>query len=438
MSPIISSEISVWAWWKKILFRFFFIYLVLQATPWLFSVLPIIRSLLKYYNELIDWAVKICNSKLFHVKSVLVPMISDIDSSWAWAQQWLFLCTALTGCILWSLLDRRRKNYIELNYWLTLFTRYYIAIIAFAYGFQKVFALQIPYPNRSMMATPIGDLLPMRLYWVSIGYSPTYQIFAGLVEVLTGILLLYRKTITLGSLLGVAVFSNLMIINFSYDIPAKIICMNLVVFCLLLAANEYKRIVNFFILNKPAPVSGIYDFYYTEKWMLITRVILKATILTVFVLNFYGQWRKYKIKTSKSKVNPIKSGIYNVVVYAVNNDTILPLITDSMRWQNVIFEKDGQGSIKTADTTFRQLYNRGYFAFKTDTVDHIINFKKGKQDSLMFNGTILSLHYQIPDSNTIQLWGKRKNDSLYILLKKSTMHFQLDEKQFHWLTDYPR
>ncbi len=90
------------------------------------------------------------------------------------------------------------------------------------------------------------------------------------------------------------------------------------------------------------------------------------------------------------------------------------------------------------NTTFRQLYKRGYFNFKTDTASHIINFKKGKQDRTMFTGTILSLHYQIPDSNTIQLWGKRKNDSLYVLLKKSNQHFQLDEKQFHWLTDYPR
>ncbi len=214
--------------------------------------------------------------------------------------------------------------------------------------------------------------------------------------------------------------------------------MNLVAFCVLLAANEYKRILGFFILNKPVPASGLYDFSYSDNWMHVTRFILKTTVIAVFALNFYGQWRKYKTKTSKSKASPIKSGMYNVVVYTVNNDTILPLITDSTGWQNIIFEKDGQGSIKTADTTFRQLYNRGYFTFKTDTVGHIIDFKKGKQDSAMFNGTILSLHYKILDSNTVQLWGKKKNDSLYVLLKRGTVQFQLDKKHFHWLTNYPR
>jgi hypothetical protein len=71
-------------------------------------------------------------------------------------------------------------------------------------------------------------------------------------------------------------------------------------------------------------------------------------------------------------------------------------------------------------------------------VKHVINFKKLQTDSAMYIGIILTMHYQLPDSNTIQLWGKEKNDSLYVLLKRSNRRFQLAEKQFHWLSEYNR
>ncbi len=431
-------DVSVWSLSKKVLFRFFFIYLLLQATPWLLSVFPGIRSSVKYYGELMDWLVKISNAKLFHVKDALVPRISNRDTSWAWAQQWLFLSITIIGCGIWSIWDYRRKNYKELNYWLCLFTRYGLAVIAFRYGIEKLFALQIPFPNQSLLSTPLGDLLPMRLYWVSMGYSSTYQVFAGSMEVLTGIFLIYKNTATLGALLGMAVFSNIMVMNFSYDIPVKILSINLVVFCLYLIANEHNRIVSFFILNKPAPVSHLYDFIYSKKWMRITRIILKVSFILVFAWSFFGLSKKYNAVKSGRKMTAIKPGVYNVLTYAVNSDTIPPTFTNSMRWHDIIFERSGTGSVKTADTSFRQLYSRGYFTFTTDTTNHIINFKKGERDSAMFNGVILSLHYKIPDNNTIQLWGKKENDSLYITLQRSDRHFPLTEKQFHWLTEYSR
>ena len=92
------------------------------------------------------------------------------------------------------------------------------------------------------------------------------------------------------------------------------------------------------------------------------------------------------------------------------------------------------GSINTRDTMFRVRYGRGYFAFDVDSIQPVINFKKSMQDGL----PRLSLRYQVIDSNTIQLWGRQKNDSLFIELKKSNRHFQLAEKQFHWLSEANR
>ena len=148
----------------------------------------------------------------------------------------------------------------------------------------------------------------------------------------------------------------------------------------------------------------------------------------------YDTWKGYKEELNAKGVKPVKPGVYNVTAFVVNNDTIPAFISDSVRWQNVIFEKGPFGSIQTSDTLFRRRYGRGYFTFTADTAKQTLNLKKFPQDSTF----IASFNYEIPDSNTIFLRGKKQNDSLYIELKKSNRHFQLAERQFHWLSEANR
>src|SRR5678816_2514199 len=97
-----------------------------------------------------------------------------------------------------SLLDRKRTRYDRLAFWLRMIVRYYIATAALSYGIIKLFRLQMPFPSMSQLATPLGDLLPMRFSWLFIGYSAPYQFFSGAMETLAGLLLLYRRTVTAG------------------------------------------------------------------------------------------------------------------------------------------------------------------------------------------------------------------------------------------------
>lgn len=444
MTLALQNENDVWPLWKKILFRFFFIYLILRSAPWMWlDNIPGVYSVTKYYNEFIDWIVRISNANIFHVSKVLVKTPGSGDASWNWAQQWLYLCITATGCLIWWFIEHRKKNYIKLNYWLCLIVRYYLVLIAFEYGFSKIFLQQMPFPSQSQMATPVGDLLPMRLAWMFMGYSKGYEFFTGFAEVLVGILLLYRKTITLGVLLALAVFTNVMIINFSYDVPVKLFSINVVVFCLYLLANELNRILCFFVLNKPAAVSSIYYFSYPKKWMYNAAKVFKFLfIVAVFfipILNHGKIKYAYHPASYAPGSNPIKPGFYNVIIYKINNDTIPFSDEDSMRWQNVIFENGAQtGSIKTEDTIFRQRYKRGYFRYKADTSQRTISFRKLPTDSAMRTDVVLFMHYQIPNDSIIQLSGKENNDSLYVVLKRTNHHFQLTEKQFHWMSNYNR
>jgi hypothetical protein len=436
MSSTALPEKHPWPLWRKVLFRFFFIYLIFQIAPWTWlDAIPAVTYVTKYYYQLMDWAVKTANANIFHVRKVLVPFNGSGDTSYGWAQVWLLLSLAVIGCIVWSVLDRKRNDYRKLNYWLCLFTRYFVASVALNYGILKLFALQMPFPSLTMLATPLGDLLPMRLSWMFIGYSAPYQVFSGIMEVLTGLLLLNRRTATLGIMFGTAVFVNVMVLNLTYDIPVKLFSMHIVLMCLFLLANEYNRIACFLFLNRTAIPCNLYDHNFQKRWMRITRIILKIAFILLFVgYTFYNYYDYYKETISVKEVKPIRPGLYDVPVYVVNNDTVPPLLTDSLRWQDIIFEKGGRGSIKTSDTAYRQIYRRAYFYYKTDTLKKLINISRTAADTAF----ILSMHYQLPDSSTIRLWGVRNNDSIYIELRKSKRHFQLAEKQFHWLSEYNR
>lgn len=428
------AEKAEWPLWRKIIFRFFFIYLVLEMAPitWLDRI-PYVTLFTDWYGKLADWATTRANALIWHVRPVLVPENGSGDTSMGWARLWTYLLLALIGCIIWSALDRKRPNYTHLNYWLCLFARYFIIAIALTYGIIKLFGFQMNFPSVHQLATPLGDLLPMRFSWFFIGYSRPYQFFSGAMEVMAALLLLYRRTTPLGVLVATGVFLNVMMLNLCYDIPVKIFSMQMVVVCLFLLVNESGRLIDFFILNKPAPISAIYHFRYTKKWMRLSRIVLKcAFIVLTLVLPFYQSYSEYTATYPPVK-QPVRNGIYAVTEYRLKNQNMLLYPLDTMRWQDVILE-DGGGSVNSRDTIFRQRYHRGYFFYSADNTAHALLFKKHQDDNI----PEFILHYETPDSTTIKLWGLKGNDSLHVTLKRTNRHFQLAEKQFHWLSEKNR
>ncbi len=176
-----------------------------------------------------------------------------------------YLLLALAGCLVWSLLDRKRKSYLQANYWLCTFVRYFLIMMCLGYGINKWYTLQMPFPNQSQLATPLGDFLPMRFSWLFIGYSTPYEMFSGAMEILAGILLLNRKTITLGLCVALAVFTNVMVLNLCYDIPVKIFSIHLVIYCCYLLYNDCKRLVDFFIFNRSVNANTIHHISFPKK-----------------------------------------------------------------------------------------------------------------------------------------------------------------------------
>jgi hypothetical protein len=441
MTTAINPKAGQWSDWKNVLFRFFFIYFLLFINPiGLAPSLPVWNFVQKGYNAIIDSATNLADQHLFHFhpRGIPVPVNDGAgDTSLFWARLWLFVLLAAAGCLVWSVLDRRRKNYERLGYWLRTAIRYYIALMCFQYGIFKVFCIQMPAPSLSQLATPLGDFGPMRLCWMYMGYSQPYQMFSGVAEVVTGLLLLYRRTVTFGLLIGLGVFINVMTMNLSFDIPVKGFSMELTISCLFLLVWDYKRLFAFFALNQSAGGTQLYEPVDSRKGMRIGSLVLKLCFIYFGLGEFlFMTAHRYHDLHKPEMAGPIRRGVYAVRAFVVNGDTIPPSFRDSTRWKDVIFDSKGRGSVNCPDTSFvrKYGYGRGLFHYETTKADHLLTMTRSAADHHL----IMECRYELPDSNTVFLRGRLGQDSLSVVLQRTNRQFQLSEWQFHWVSESNR
>jgi hypothetical protein len=430
-----------WPQWQRLLFGFLFIYLVLQIGPWdWFSQVPYIgpafRHVSGYVNIADIWAVHHANDYVFHVRPTLVPVNGSGDTSYAWTQFYIYLCIAAFGAAVWTLIDWRRPNYDRLAYWLRTLVRYYIAMFAISYGVIKIFALQMGFPTLSQMSTTLGDFLPMRFSWMFIGFSTKYQVFSGLAETVAGLLLLYRRTATIGLLIATGAFLNVVMINMSYDVPVKLFAAHLLFACLFLLAWDAKRLFTFLVLNKAAGPSTSFEPQYRWGWLRIVGWAVKAVLLyAILVPPTKRAWGSFQ-QNRHPAPTAFGRAIYDVKRYELNHNVVPFTAEDTVRWKDIVFDTESSGSIGTTDPRYWQRYRRGYFRYAVDSSNKLLTVWRS---SWRFDSTyVFTARYERPDTATLRLWTKIDNDSVYVELERSKRHFQLAERQFHWLSEYNR
>jgi hypothetical protein len=108
----------------------------------------------------------------------------------------------------------KRKGYnLNLENKIRPIIRYYLALILFIYGFSKVFKAQFYLPEPNLLFTTLGNLDKDILFWSTIGSSRSYSIFLGIIEIIPAMLLLFRKTSFIGSLIATGVLLHVVAIN---------------------------------------------------------------------------------------------------------------------------------------------------------------------------------------------------------------------------------
>jgi hypothetical protein len=350
-----------WKSWEKIAFRIAFIFFICICIPnspeWYKQALSLDWSRL-HYRDLYDIARFGSGINLFG-NTIFGTSLNGYAN-------WIITLgvSAVLG-LAWTLILNWRKvqvdNYDTLYYWLRAIVRYRAAIGIIGFGFTKLLPTQMPYPSTALLNTDFGDFTAQKIYWLSIGIVPWYQVFAGVVEIGAGVLLLFRKTTLLGAILLFGALGDIVYVNFAYDGGVHVYSSYFVLLSAFLIAHYVPQLYRLFILEKTAWQKEYYPAL-TPAWQY-TRYGAKAATFIIFLgLLFYLQYVNflydpYKQPSTKG-VSQLR-GYYDVTEFRLNGEVIPYSPTDTVRWQEATFENWTTLTFKVNKATPLDLSNGG-------------------------------------------------------------------------------
>lgn len=197
------------------------------------------------------------------------------------------------------------------------------------YGWSKIILMQMGVLDYSSALIAFGEKSPMGLLWDFVAYSPGFQILSGVVEVVAGILLIWRRTTWLGGLTGTMAMGFVFLLNMFYDVPVKQLALALAIGCVLVMIPDMPRLWRVVrgraapetTLPRPIPWPRVHA---VTRWIFgsLGVVIALAPAATIFVA----------MPTEKSD-SPLP-GVYRVV-----EDAAAPAdqLAEDERWQEIAF-----------------------------------------------------------------------------------------------------
>ena len=418
-----------WNSFKKFLFRFFFIYFFLYCFPFPFDGFDFLAPVAKPYYNLLDWLIQGAAVKLFHLHAqVAFPTFDKVDDSfYGLVFMYLNFIVSLLMALAWSFLDRNRMNYEKLNQWLILYLRFFLAAYLFGYGFIKVFPSQFQAITASRLTMRVGDQSPMLLAWNFMGYSTTMMKVNGWAEVIAGLLLLFRRTTTLGAILSTGIFSFVVMMDFSFNVFVRLLSCHLLIISLYLVLCDGKRLLNVFILNRPASAVVYAPLISNTRW----RKIFNGALIVLSVCLLYSAVTKgIEAERSFGQSAPEVPlyGIYNTVYFIRNNDTIPPSVTDSLGWKQLVV--DGGSWNQRCRIEFNN-DKRSNCYIETDTTKFTLSIQPGTDSTEKY-----LFHYVIPDTSHLFLKGRWQGDSIEVLMSKYDLNnYLLHREGFKWIKD---
>jgi hypothetical protein len=412
-----------WSPLVRVAFRFVFVYfgLFCLATQISGSLFLLPTSSFRGFGLL--WPMRPITfwiaDQFFGVAEPLVYGRNSGETLFFWVQTfWLFIL-AIVATVVWSVVDRRRENYVTLHKWFHLFIRFALAASMFEYGMTKVIPTQFPQPPLNTLITPVGNLSISALLWTTIGASPVYEIFTGCAELIGGILLLAPRTTMLGALICLADSIQVFALNMTYDIGLKQISFHLILLSLLLLAPEFSRLTNFFFLDRSAGPSMQPPLFHSARSNRIALALQILFGLYLAVTYAYINWTYLYSAGDGSPRSPLY-GIWNVDELSIDGQARPPVLNDYDRsWRRVIFDLPNTVAIQRLDDSFARygvsldVYKNTMALTKGGSKNWKagFTFKRSGDDRLVLDGEMdghkIQAQLQLSDFDTFRLLNSR-------------------------------
>jgi uncharacterized membrane protein YphA (DoxX/SURF4 family) len=364
---------------------------------------------------------------VFHITRPLVYTGSGSgDKTFDWVLAFCMLVIAAVITLVWSILDRRRLNYLTFHKWFRLALRFALASEMFLYGLAKAIPLQMPFPYLTRLLEPYGNFSPMAVLWSSVGASPPYEIFTGCAETLGGILLLTPRTATLGALVCLADMIQVFMLNMTYDVPVKLFSFHLILFSLFLLAPEGRRLINFFLTDRATTASRQTPLFHSaraNRTAVLLQVVFGLYLIGMGIYSGIEPWHTYGGGRPKSALY----GIWNVDEMSVDGQLRPSLLIDQARWRRVVFDFPTLASFQRPDDAFT-----GYRSAINEK-DHTITLTNPADKNWK-----AALTYTRPAPDQLVLAGSMDGHQLEMKLKLMDRDkLPLVNRGFHWINEYP-
>lgn len=277
------------------------------------------------------------------------------DNRWQWSMHLGWIVVGLVIVAVWTALDRNRPNYRSLLGLLGVLARFALALSMLFYGIAKVLPTQMGFmalPANQLQLT--GDTSLFTTLWGFMGASVPYMVVTGLIELTAGVLLLWRRTAILGSLLAIVAMGQVFLLNLFYDVPVKIIAGELLLIAIALTVPYAPNLVRA-ALNRPTatpvpplPVAGA-----GRSWARITGQVLKFGIagILMMVLTASGALMTYVLHTPRSALD----GVWRATSFTIDGAPAGLAQRDPAPWSNVAITlrgNDSNAALKSLSTAY--------------------------------------------------------------------------------------
>lgn len=421
------QEPAVWGAPRRIGYLVLTVFLLFNTVPPLLATIPIVggyvmMALVWVWGLILPW---VGTAVLGFPGPIEFRFTGSGDTTWDWVQMFTTVVLSLGLGIAWALIDHRRASYAGLNRWLMVLTRYTLASSMIGYGLAKVFKSQFPFPGLAALTTTYGDSSPMGLAWRFMGYSEGYNYFTGGAEVLAGVLLLWRRTATLGALTAIGVTANIVALNFFYDIPVKLYSSTLLLMAVYLAGCDGRRLLDLFIRNRPTPALE-WAPYFTRRWAKIGRVAVKSVFCGLLGLSVLGAWEMQQ-EYGDSAPPPPLYGLYAVESFTKDGALQPPLLTNAAQWRQFYVDRHAAGARRMDG-------KRERLGYELDQEAKLFRFEHFQEEG---EPVKFEMKYEETADGLI-LRGPFNKEELVVVLKKiSTSEMLLVSRGFHWINEDP-
>jgi hypothetical protein len=338
---------------------------------------------------LFGWLIRI-TARLFGTGSIEEEIHSDSPSIYILLLL-LFLFSVLSVVLLqfikkWPAIQPRFIRIVE------RIGCYYLVLILLKYGVDKLFKNQFYIPEPNTLFTPFGMLEKDLLYWSTMGTSHFYNVFLAILEILSALLLIFRKTRLAGLVLALGLLLNIAAVNFGFDISVKLYSLFLLFLCLYLLLPWLNRLYRFFFTGSAVPAhvekTGKRGFLYS---------FLEIFILGLIILEVFYPFVRAGTMNRDKLPRPFLYGAYEIKLVVVDNDS-LPLVYSPVRRFFI--------------------HSKGYMIFQ-DREDRMQDYKLGiEKDSSAF----ILTDYQL--RKTRVAFTYQPADSLLVL------HYTIEGKEY--------